>query len=120
MSEIVVRTKSELKEAVKMKHEKIIVKGALAETLNSALKIRKLSKITLGVLSAAVITTPFSGALSTAAAAPIAASTGLEAVTIIAVSFLGLSLILEIFKDYKKAKFKVKTEDYKAELHLEK
>ena len=120
MSEIVVRTKLELKEAVKMKHEKIIVRGALAETLNNALKIRKLPKVKLGVLSAVIIATPFSGALSSAAAAPIAASTGLEAVTVIAISFLGLSLILEIFKDYKKAKFKVKNEDNKAELYLEK
>lgn len=117
---VIVRTKSELKNALDSKAHRIIVRGDLAEKINTAYKIKKVSKIQLGLLITALATTPITGGISLAAAAPIAALTGIEISLIIAIIFLGLNIVLQIVKEYDKVTVKVKHRNTEAEIILEK
>ena len=111
MKSIDVYTKEELVEAKEKGYEEIIVHGKLVEKLISAKKITKLSKKSLWILGIALgsgaALTPVTGGLSLAAAAPVAAITGLEIATIIGVSFLGTGLIMALSKDYEEINFQV-------------
>lgn len=113
-----VRENEELKEAINEKVDRIIVKGQLAEHLNTAMKIKKVSKWTVGLLAASLAATPLTGPLSITLFAPIASLTGLEATFIITVATIGTGLVLLICRDYKKTKFGI-TDDYEAELVIE-
>lgn len=119
MGQVTVRTKDELKNAVDTKVDRIIVKGELAEKLNTGLKIKRASKWAIGLLAASLGAVPFTGGMSMALAAPIAAYTGIEIVAIIAVASIGIALILLICREYKKVKFRGKKGDIEAELELE-
>jgi len=119
MGQVTVRTKDELKNAVDAKAEHIIVKGELAEKLNTGLKIKKASKWAIGLLAVSLGAAPFTGGMSMAVAAPIAALTGIEIVAIIAVAAIGIALILLICREYKKVTFRGKKGDMEAELELE-
>ena len=101
MEERIVKTKEELKKAVADKVDSIIVEGELAKKVKNGLKIKKASRWALGLLSAALIAVPFTGGLSLAAAAPIAALTGLEVALIIAVASLGFAVILKLSEEYE-------------------
>ena len=113
MRTIEVNTKEELKQAMNDKYDEIIVNGELAKKLNKAKKINKLSKVTLGILIAAltagIATAPITGGASLGAsfitAAPIAALTGTDIAVIIAVSFIGVTLVIAVFKDYDDVEF---------------
>jgi len=100
MEKIIVRTKSELKEAIDKKYEEIVVEGSLADKLKTVKKIAKVGRATLAVLATALVAAPFTGGLSFFSAAPIAALTGIRIAVIIAVSVIGLGLILGIYNDY--------------------
>lgn len=115
----IVRTKDELKRAVEEKVKRFVVKGELAESLHTAIKIKRASKWAIGLLAASLATAPITGGLSLVAATPIAALTGIEIVAIIAVAALGISLVLVICKEFKTVKFKGKQGDIEAELELE-
>lgn len=115
----IVRTKDELKAAVDDKVSKIVVKGDLADKLDTGLKIRKASGWAVGLLVASVCAAPLTGGMTIAAAAPVAALTGIEIAVIIAVCAVGVSLVLLICKSYKKVSFKMKTANVEAELVLE-
>jgi len=119
MGQLVVRTKDELKEAVESKASRIIVKGELAEILNTAFKIKKASKWAVGLLSVSLATAPLTGGMSLVAAAPIAALTGIEIVAIVAVAAIGIALILLICSQFKRVKYKGKYGEFEAELELE-
>ena len=103
-----VTTKEELKKAKENNVDVIIVEGKLAKDLIEARKITKLGKTALAVLTtgiaagmaAAPVTGGISLGLTTALAAPIAVTTGVSVPAIILASFLGVSFIVALFKEY--------------------
>ena len=117
---IVVRTKAQLKKAIKDNVKRIEIRGSLAEKVNTSFKIKKLSKVTLALLIGTLATVPFTGPLGFASASAVAALTGTEIALIIAVSALGLGLVLLIVKEYRKVKFNAKHGNSEAVIELEK
>lgn len=101
---VTVETKSELENAKDQKVPEIIVTGELANKLKKSKNIALLSGAALATLTAALaaaaFTAPVTGGLSFLAAAPVAALTGAEIAAIIAVSAIGISLVLAIYKEY--------------------
>jgi len=114
MEPCIVRTKEELKAATDAKMDRIIVRGELAETLNSALKIKTASKWSIGILAVALAAIPVTGGVSLSVLIPIAALSGIEIIIVI-----GIILFWAIYKGYGKVTFKGKTGDVEAELVLE-
>jgi len=104
-----VRTKEELKAAKENKVAEIVVVGELAQKLKRAKKIALLGGASIAALSVALgvatVTAPVTGGLSYIAAAPVAALTGAEITAIIAVSAVGLTLVLAVFKDYEEISY---------------
>lgn len=130
MSQKIVRNKKELEKAVAEKVKKIIVVGDLAKKVDKAYKIKGLSKRKIALISslavgaeASIATAPLTGGVSMLAATPavvgVAALTGIEIVAIMAVLFMGISLILLLAKEYKKSKIRV-NKDGEFEVVLEK
>ena len=106
MSQVTVRTKSELESARVQGVEKIIVEGSLANKLKNSKRIAYVGGGTIAVLTAAIAAAPFTGGVSfLAAAAPIAALTGLEISVIIAVSAVGVTLVIAVFKGYEEIEY---------------
>lgn len=118
MKQRTVRTKEELKSAVDAKTELIIIKGELAEKLNTGFKIKKASKWSIGILAASLGAVPLTGGMSMAAEAPIAALTGIEIVAIIAVASIGIALIILVCREYYEVRFRGKKDDIETELEL--
>lgn len=107
---ITVRNKDELDSAQKNKTKEIIVEGELATKLHDGKNVVKLSAASIAVIGAAIATVPLTGGLSTLAIAPIAAiavMSGAEVALIIAVVFVGLGLLLAIWKGYDEVVFDV-------------
>lgn len=110
---IIVKTKDELKEAIELKCPEIIAIGDLSKKLKKSKAITKLSKTALRTLTlalgAGVVASPLTGGLSLGIAgvslAPIATLTGLEIATIVAAAFLGIALIIAVFKDYEEIEY---------------
>ena len=104
-----VTTNEELKAAQSPGVDEIVVEGKLAGQLKLAKKVALLGGATLAVLSTllvtATVTAPVTGGLSYLVAAPVATMTGVEVAAIIAASFLGLALILAIYKDYEEISY---------------
>ena len=100
MSTVTVRTKEELERAKNNGVEEIIVVGELAQKLKTAKVIGTLSKITIGLVAAALAAIPMTGGLSMVALAPVAAMAGVDIAVIAAVVFIGMSLLLAILKEY--------------------
>ncbi len=105
MSQVTVRTKSELESARVQGIEKIIVEGSLANKLKNSKRIAYVGGGTIAVLTAAIAAAPFTGGVSFLAAAPIAALTGLEISAIIAVSAVGITLVIAVFKGYEEIEY---------------
>ena len=109
MNSIKVSTKEELQSAQKSGLHEIIVVGELANKLKKAKKVSKISKAGLAVLTVtlggAAIVAPVTGGLSMFAAAPAAALTGVEIAAIISASFLGIGLVIAIFKGYEEIEY---------------
>ena len=99
-----VRTKQELDAAMKLGVQEIVVEGELAKHVKDGQRVGKIGAATLAVLGAAIAALPFGG-ISLAIAAPIAALTGLEIALIIAVVFVGLALLIAIWKEYEEISF---------------
>jgi len=119
-----VRTKDELKAAKEMGAAEIIVVGELAQKIKKAEKITLLGKASIAaitvVLGAAMIAVPFTSGSSLLVAAPTAAVTasffavapaaaavltGADITAIIAVSAVGLALVLAVLKDYEEISY---------------
>lgn len=107
----VVRDKNELKKAYEDKVDKIIVEGGLAKKMKKAKAIRTMTPAKLAILGTAlaavgggVAMSPFtlgaSAVVSTAVAIPVAVQTDVSITVIIAVSSIGLTLLIAILKDY--------------------
>ena len=118
MSKRIVKNSKELKKAVADKILKIIVVGSLAKKVDKAYKIKELSRIKMILLSSlgvgvgvAIVTAILTGKIKMLASTPVMASIatliGIEILTLIAVAFMAISLILLLSKDYKKSKIKV-------------
>ncbi len=105
MSEVLVRTKSELDEARKNKVSIIIIEGELAGKVKKSKKIAYAGTGAIAAITAAVAAAPFTGGVSMLAAAPVAALTGFEIAAIIAVCFIGVGLLVALFKDYEEIEF---------------
>ena len=101
MNTVTVWTKEDLAKAVDAHVDEIVVEGELAERIRDGQKLRSVSKLTLATLTTAVAAAPFTGGISLAAAVPIATLTGLQVAVILAVVFVGLALLLAIYKDYE-------------------
>ena len=105
ITSIVVTTKRELNSAKEKGVEEIIVSGKLADDLKKSKNIAKVGAGTLALLTAALVAIPFTGGLSAAAAAPVAALTGLEIAAIIAAASVGLALVIAVFRDYEEISY---------------
>ena len=99
-----VHTKQELNEAMKLGVQEIVVEGKLAKHLKNGKRVRTIGAGTLAVLGAAIAALPFGG-ISLAVAVPIAALTGLEIALIIAAVFVGLALLIALWKEYEEISF---------------
>lgn len=97
---VTVSTKEQLEVAVDAHMDEIVVEGELAKRIKDGQKLRTAGKLTLVLLGTAVAALPFTGGISLAAAAPIAALTGLNAAAIVAAVFVGLALLLAVYKEY--------------------
>lgn len=108
---IVVYTPEQLKEAQKSGAERILIKGDLAKKLSAAFKgLGSLSTTSLNALalclSGAALFAPFTGGVSLGAAGTVMGTVGaaLTATAIAAISAIGLSLVLAVFKGYDEIK----------------
>lgn len=106
----IVTSREELERAKGRGDENIIINGDLADKVKNAKKITILGAGTISVIavavSAATITAPLTGGMSYFAAAPVAALSGVEISSIIAVSCVGFALIIAVFKDYDEISYK--------------
>lgn len=105
MAKVKVKTKEQLKAAKEKGEKEIIVVGDLAKQLRIAKKVTVLGPVALGVITTALAIGVPTGGLSMAMAAPIAAKAGVDASVIIAVSFIGVSLVIALYKDYETIEF---------------
>lgn len=108
---VVVYTAEELKAAQEAHSERIVVKGELARKLETALKgLGSLSATSLNALalclSGAALFAPFTGGVSLGAAGTVMGTVGaaLTATAIAAISAIGLSLVLAVFRGYDEIK----------------
>lgn len=124
MKEVVVTTKDELEKAVKDGVDTIVVRGELAQKVKAIKELQAKGKMAMGAiiatLAAAFTLTPVTGGLSVVAAAPIAATTGLSVVAIMAVFFLGITLVVLVTDRYDTIKAKGKINDAEGEIILKK
>lgn len=106
-----VTTKEELKKAKADGVDEIIVLGALAKDLNDAQKITKLSSKKIAALTVAIaaagagmVAAPITGGVSmiapAASATTIAITCSLTVPAIILASFLGVAMLIALFKEY--------------------
>lgn len=98
---VTVRTKNQLQVAYDAGMSEIVAEGELAKRLWVGRKVRHVGRWALMALGIALAATPFTGGLSLTLAAPIAAITGVEIAVIVAVSFVGLALLIAILKEYE-------------------
>ncbi|MHC6204658.1 hypothetical protein ACYULU_15870 [Breznakiellaceae bacterium SP9] len=112
MEAIEVTTKEELKKAMELNPEKIIVRGKFANDLKKSKVIATASGVVLVALTAAgaaVLAAPATAGISALFALPAvgvaAALTGAEIATIIIAASIGIGLIIAIFKGYDEIEF---------------
>src|SRR6056297_1952819 len=101
---ITVSTKSALREAIDRRYATIIVEGELAAKVRKAYALNTVGKVAISVLSAtlvgASVVSPVTGGLSYLSLLPVSAATGVSVPVLVAVGFVGLSLVLAICKNY--------------------
>ncbi|MDG6896068.1 hypothetical protein [Volucribacter amazonae] len=98
---LVITTKEELEKAVKNKEPEFIVKGELAEQIKKSKKVKNLGKFSLLALSASIAAIPFTGGSSAAVGvATLSATTGLSIAALTAIICLGLTLLINLHKEY--------------------
>lgn len=105
VNKAIVTTKGELAEAQKSRVKEIFIKGNLADQMARSRKIARMGGASLAVIAAAtaggVALAPATGGLSLGFTAGAAAMTGTGVATVVAVSSIGLSLVIAVLKDYK-------------------
>ena len=89
----IVRTREELESAVENKVKRISIKGELAEKVNKSLELRTVSKVTIALLTVALVAIPVAAPMIPMLGG-IAALTGLEIALIVAVVALGITLVV--------------------------
>jgi hypothetical protein len=97
----VVRTREELKSAVKNKARKIIVKGKLAEKVNRSFKLRIVFKVLIGLFIVTPLATPLLLPMLPLFGAVMPVFTALEIALLLAIVIIGICLMLEICKGYE-------------------
>lgn len=102
----IVKTKEELKKAVKRKDKTIIVEGDLVNEVKKSEKIKTVSKRALialsGIVGIAAVAAPFTGGASLSAGLVAAAETGVSAgVIYAAISVGGLLVAWAIHNNYE-------------------
>lgn len=124
---VTVTSKEELEKAINDKCHEIIVKGELAEKVHRGKVVTTLGPLALIALGVAIAAIPFTGGTSliafsaahgAAALTGAAAFTGMEIATIAAVCFIGLAVLIALFKDYEEVNFKASAGEHSAELQL--
>lgn len=117
-----VRNKKELRRAVKSKQRIIVAKGDLARQIQKAGKIKQISPFGKAAIGTFLATTPLSFANPIVAIAhkfaimPLAVTVGIETVYLVAILFLGITLVTAIYSNYtlefsiKRGEFYVKME----------
>jgi len=105
---LIVTTKTDLEKAQSEGASEIVIEGELANRVRIGRKIKSAGKLSLICLGAAIAAIPLTGGLSMAAAAPVAAFTGLEVAVIMAVAFVGLGLLISIWQGYEEVEFSQK------------
>ncbi|MDA2124444.1 hypothetical protein PDM82_26460 [Bacillus cereus] len=114
-----VSTKDELELAIKNKVATIRCTGDIAEKVNKSYKMKTVSKFVLPVLAASLVAIPFTGGLSAASAFSIASLSGLQITVVMAIAFLGYSLVEQIINKYDKVYVKTDLPNGKVEVELE-
>lgn len=114
-----VSTKDELELAIKNKVATILCTGDIAEKVNKSYKMKTVSKFVLPVLAASIVGLPFTGGLSAASAFTIVGLSGLELAVVMAIVFLGYSLVEQIINKYDKVYVNTDLPNGKVEVKLE-
>jgi hypothetical protein len=81
------------------------VDGPIATHLHRGLKLRKIGRVTLALLAAAIVGIPATGGLSATAIASVAGFTGVEIALIIAAVAIGIALLRTVCRDYDEVEF---------------
>ena len=103
-STISVSTKSTLQNAIDKKYATIFVEGSLADKVKTAYALKPVGTVAISVLSVTLVgataVSPFTGGLSYVALVPVSVATGVSIPVLIAVTFIGFSLIMAICNHY--------------------
>ncbi|MEA1885552.1 MAG: hypothetical protein U9N62_13740 [Thermotogota bacterium] len=98
------RRVSDLQDAIDKRYENILVTRELADKVRTAYALKTAGKVAISVLSAtlvgATMVSPFTGGLSYLALVPVSVATGVSIPFLVAVSFVGFSLIMAICNHY--------------------
>ncbi|WP_270364746.1 hypothetical protein [Bacillus paranthracis] len=113
-----VSTKDELELAINNKAATILCTGDIAEKVNRSYKMKTVSKFVLPVLAAFIVGIPFTSGLSAASAVTIAGLSGLELAAVMAIVFLGYSLVEQIINKYDKVYVNTDLPNGKVEVEL--
>ncbi len=81
--------------------------------------MKTVSKFTLPVLAAAIAGIPFTAGMSTTAIIPVATLSRLEIAAIVAIIYLGFTLVKQIISEYDKVAFKRNPKTGKIEVVIE-
>lgn len=108
MTQIIVTTKEQLKNAVLAGEEDILLQGEVLKYYKAASKLRKIGKFSIGIAIAGAMVAPFTVGLSGLATigtmgviAGAAASVSLSTIALVTfIAFIGVGLLFAIFRDY--------------------
>lgn len=114
MSSITVYTKEELQRAMDACATYIIVKGELAEKLQTTKRIATLGPVAIAALAAIGVAAVPTGGASLLGFLPVAALTGMEVAAIIVAVSLGVAMLIALYKNYE-VKFKAGPDGVEAE-----
>lgn len=114
----VVSTKEELERAINSGETFIIIRGELAKDVKNSYELKKISKATLMVIGAALAAIPFTGGLSAAVLAPLAASTGVSVGILLAAAAIGFSVAMSLIEKYEILEYKSSNHNDIEELKL--
>jgi hypothetical protein len=114
-----VATKDELELAINNKAATILCTVDIAEKVNRSYKMKTVSKFVLSVLAASIVGIPFTSGLSAASAFTIAGLSGLELAAVMAIVYLGFSLVEQIINKYDKVAVSTDLPNGKVKVKLE-
>ena len=114
-----VSTKEELELAIKSKLNTILCTGDIVKKVNRSYKMETVSKFILPVLTVSIAGILFTVGMSSAALIPAVILSGLEITAILAIVFLGYTLVKQIIDKYDKVSVKTNPETGEVEVILE-